>query len=292
MGLEPRRARTRPKRTRFSERTGLTIAAAVTPLFLLALPGSMSAAGGSGGGGAEPKPTIVLVHGAWAENSSWDGVVERLLGEGYPVVAAPNFVRGVSADAAYVRVFLSTITGPIVLVAHSYGGAVITNAATGNPNIKALVYVDAFMPDEGETVAELAVLNPGSILAPALTDPTSVFTVRPYPGAPAGAVDTYMKTDVFITGFAGELPRSDAAVLAATQTPASTATLGEPSGVPAWKTVPSWALIGARDNVIPAATLRFMAKRANATTVEVDAAHLSLVSRPDDVVALIRKAAG
>jgi pimeloyl-ACP methyl ester carboxylesterase len=235
----------------------------------------------------EAKPTIVLVHGSWADASSWTEVVKRLQQEGYQVLAPPNPLRSLSGDAEYIRTFLSTVPGPIVLVGHSYGGAVITNAATGNPNVKALVYVDAFAPDEGEQV--LALTGPDSALA--VADPTTVFDLRPYPGAPAGDFDVYLKPEVVVNSFAPDLPKRDALAIAATQRPIAFSAGLEPSGVPAWKTIPSWYLIGTEDLIIPEAQQRFMAERAGAQIVEVKASHVSLMSKPNAVARLIVAAA-
>lgn len=236
------------------------------------------------------KPTIVLVHGAWADASSWNGEVKLLQAKGYPVDVAPNPLRGVSADSAYLASYLATITGPIVLVGHSYGGFVITNAATGNPNVKALVYVDAFAPDGGESIKALSA-GSGSVLEPAGTDPASVLTLRPFPNAPAGVVDSYVRPEVFIPGFAADLPRAEAAALAAQQSPLATNALEETSGAPAWKTIPSWALIGTEDRVIPRAGLEAMAHRAGAHIETVNGSHLSLISHPKKVVDVILEAA-
>jgi pimeloyl-ACP methyl ester carboxylesterase len=234
------------------------------------------------------KPTVVLVHGAWADSGSWDQVVARLQRQGYTVVAFPNPLRGLPDDSAYLAAFLGTIRGPIVLVGHSYGGTVITNAATGNPNVKALVYVDAFIPAEGETVGQLAGLEPGSCVG---GDPTQVFDLVPYPGAPPGAVDAYVKQSLFPSCFANDLRAKQAAVLAATQRPVSTVSLGQPSGPPAWVDIPSWALVGTVDRVIPPAAQLFMAERAGARIVEVKASHLSMISHPGAVTRLIIAAA-
>src|SRR5215218_9158716 len=171
------------------------------------------------------KPTVVLVHGAWADSGSWDQVVARLQRQGYTVIAFPTPLRSLPDDSAYLAAFLQSVSGPVVLVGHSYGGAVITNAATGNANVKALVYVDAFIPAEGETVGQLAGLEPGSCVG---GDPTQVFNLVPYPGAPPGAVDAYVKQSLFPSCFANDLPAKQAAVLAATQRPASTVILGQP----------------------------------------------------------------
>ncbi len=234
------------------------------------------------------KPTIVLVHGAWADASSWNRVIARLQSRGYTVYAPPNPLRRLASDAAYIASFVNTLSGPIVLVGHSYGGAVITNAANSTPAVEALVYINAFAPDEGESILQLAAARPGSALA---ADPSQVFDAVPYPGAPAGDVDLYVKQSLFPQAFANDLPKRVGAVLAATQRPVTLSALAEPSGAPAWETIPSWYLVGTRDNVIPPAQQRFMAKRANADTVEVRASHLSMISRPAAVTRLIVEAA-
>src|SRR5215212_2499073 len=234
------------------------------------------------------KPTVVLVHGAWADSGSWDQVVARLQRQGYTVIAFANPLRGLPDDSAYLAAFLQSVSGPVVLVGHSYGGAVITNAATGNANVKALVYVDAFIPAEGETVGQLAGLEPGSCVG---GDPTQVFNLVPYSGAPPGAVDAYVKQSLFPSCFANDLPAKQAAVLAATQRPASTVILGQPSGPPAWAEIPSWALVGTVDRVILPATQLFMAERAGARIVKVKASHLSMISQPGAVTRLIVTAA-
>jgi pimeloyl-ACP methyl ester carboxylesterase len=233
-------------------------------------------------------PTIVLEHGAWADGSSWDGVVRRLQAEGYTVDVPPNPLRGLASDATYLADFLKTVSGPIVLGGHSYGGFVITNAATGNPNVKALVYVDAFIPDQGETVLQLAGAVPGSCLG---GDPTQVFNFAPYPGAPAKDADLYVKPNLFARCFANGLPAAEGAVLAATQRPLALSALAAPSDVPAWKTIPSWSLIGTADHVIPPAGQRLMSKRAHAHITEVLAPHLSMVAQPQAVTDVILQAA-
>ncbi len=239
-----------------------------------------------------PEPTIVLVHGAWADASSWDGVIARLQADGFAAIAAPNPLRGLAVDSSYLADFLSSIQGPIVLVGHSYGGMVITNAATGNPNVKALVYVDAFLPAPGETAFGLTGAQPGSCLGSA-----NAFTAVPYPGAAAGDFDTYLKTgsDVpypgFAQCFANDLPAGAAAVLAATQSPIAFSAGSDPSGAPAWQTIPSWDVIGTADHVIPPAEQLFMAQRAGAHITEVSASHLSLISQPGTVTRVILAAA-
>jgi pimeloyl-ACP methyl ester carboxylesterase len=231
-----------------------------------------------------PKPTVVLLHGAWADSSSWSEVVRRLQADGYPVMVPPNPLRGLLSDAAYLASFLATIDGPIVLVGHSYGGAVTTNAATGNGHVKALVYVNAFLPDQGETVLQLTAAQPGSALA--VADPTTVFKLVPQ----AGDVDAYILQSVFPDAFANDLPRT-ARILAATQRPAALSAFATPSGVPAWASIPSWDVVGTADHVIPPAEQVIMANRAHARITRVDAGHLSMISRPGTVTDVIRAAA-
>ena len=239
-----------------------------------------------------PKPTIVLEHGAWADGSSWDGVIGLLHAEGYTVYAPPDPLRGLANDSATLADFLKTIAGPVILVGHSYGGMVITNAATGNPNVKALVYIDAFIPARGDTAFGLTVARPGSCVSSA-----SAFTAVPYPGAPAGDFDTYLKTGPdlpypgFAQCFANGLLAGQAAMLAATQRPTAFSTGSDPSGIPAWQAIPSWSLIGTADHVIPPAEQLFMSERAHARITEVDSGHLSLISHPDAVTRVIIAAA-
>ncbi|HXW47526.1 MAG TPA: alpha/beta hydrolase [Streptosporangiaceae bacterium] len=238
------------------------------------------------------RPVIVLEHGAWADSSSWNGEIRLLQHDGFTVYAPPNPLRGLSYDSAYLHDFLTenpALQGkPVVLVGHSYGGAVITNAAVGDPEVKALVYVDAFIPAEGESIGELLNAQPGSCLG---GNPASVFDLVPYPGGPAGDVDTYIKPSVFPGCFASGLPAGLAARLAATQQPLAASAVTEPSGPPAWLTIPSWAVIGTADRVIPPAELQLMATRAGAHITYVDAGHLSLISDPGAVTRVIIDAA-
>jgi len=234
------------------------------------------------------KPTIVLVHGAWADASSWRAVTVSLQAQGFTVLAPPNELRGLTADAAYVASFLAQRTsGPVVLVGHSYGGAVITNAALNGGDVKALVFVNAFIPDEGETV--VGILQ-GSGSALAVADPTTVLDLAGYPGAPEGAADAYLKPETVHTAFAQDLPEADRWTIIATQRPASLVANVEPSGAPAWRSIPSWAVLGTDDLTIPIATQRHMAERANATITEVDASHVSMVSQPDVTLGAIQAA--
>jgi pimeloyl-ACP methyl ester carboxylesterase len=250
-------------------------------ILLLTFPLRAATAASGGAPSAGPKPTIVLVHGGWADASSWDKVARRLQDHGYAVIAPANPLRGGQSDSGYLSSVLATISGPIVLVGHSYGGVVITNAGTGNPNVKALVYVAAFAPDEGETVGQLLAMNPGSEAAP------PNLTFRPYPGG----VDVYITPSAFHSVFCADLPARTATVMAASQRPIDAAALGEPSSEPAWKTIPSWYLVASNDHAIPPATERFMAKRAGATTVEIASSHVAMISHPKAVTDLILDAA-
>jgi pimeloyl-ACP methyl ester carboxylesterase len=259
-----------------------SVLALVVGLFAL---GAGGAAGANSRSDRSPRPTIVLVHGDWADGSSWTSVIERLQDRGFTVVAPPNPLRGPATDAAYLASYLRTISGPIVLVAHSYGGFVATNAATGNTNVKALVYIDAFIPDEGETLGGLTA-GSGSCVD------DSAFNAVPFDGG----VDLYLRWEAnppypgFTECFANGVGPKTAAVLAAVQRPAALAQYGEPSGPPAWKTIPSWSLIGTLDNVIPRALQEEMSSRAGARISRVRAGHLSLVTRPGDVTKVILSA--
>jgi pimeloyl-ACP methyl ester carboxylesterase len=233
------------------------------------------------------KPTIVLVHGAWADSGSWDKVIHRLQTNGYTVYAPPNPLQGLTTDTATISNFLHSITGPIVLVGHSYGGAVITNAAVGDSQIKALVYDDGYLPAKGESLESLT--TAGSCFA--VADPATVFNFVPIPGFPAADVDAYVKQSVFPGCFANGLPTSEGEALAATQRPLAVGALTDKSGVPAWKTIPSWDIIGTADHVIPAAQQLFMGNRAHAHITKVDAPHLSMISDPGAVARVIINAA-
>jgi pimeloyl-ACP methyl ester carboxylesterase len=235
------------------------------------------------------KPTIVLVHGAWADASSWNAVTPHLQSEGYTVLAPTNLLRRVSIDAPYIASFLAQrTTGPVVLVGHSYGGFVITNAATGGGEVKALVYVDAFAPDEGETVAEI-ISGSGSALD--VPDPTTVLDVAGYPEAPEGDAEAFLKPETVHTSFAQDLPETDRWLIAAGQRPLTLSAYTTPSTAAAWKTLPSWAVVGTQDRVIPPGTQHRMAERAGATVTEVDASHVSMVSKPQAAIDAILAAA-
>jgi pimeloyl-ACP methyl ester carboxylesterase len=229
-----------------------------------------------------PKPTVVLVHGAFADASGWNAVAGQLLRDGYPVIAPSNPLRGVACDAAYLASVLATIGGPLLLVGHSYGGIVITNAAAANPNVTGLVYVAAFAPDQGETLQGLQTRYPGSRLNEA------ALNFRPYGD---GLVDAYITREAFPAVFAGDLPKSVATVMWAGQRPADLRALGEPSGIPAWKSIPTWYLVARDDRVLPPAAQRFMAQRAGARVREVGASHVAMISQPAAAAGLITLAA-
>ncbi|WP_127509177.1 alpha/beta fold hydrolase [Actinoplanes solisilvae] len=232
---------------------------------------------------AGKNPTVVLVHGAFADGSGFGTIAKRLVADGYPVVAAPNPLRGLSSDAEQLRALLATIEGPIVLVGHSYGGAVVSTAAGGNEQVKALVYLAAFVPETGESAQSLVEKFPGSTVGESL---------KPVP-LPGGQVDLYIDPRVFHANFAADVPADEAALLAVTQRPATGVALGEPApGSQAWHTIRSYYLVGGADRIIPPAAQEFMAQRAG-STVEVvpDASHLVFVSHPGATVALIERAA-
>jgi pimeloyl-ACP methyl ester carboxylesterase len=230
-----------------------------------------------------PKPTVVLVHGAWADSSSWSGVVRRLIHDGYAVDAFATPLNSLSGDAGALRTFIGSIAGPVILVGHSYGGAVITDAASGDDQVKALVYVDAFAPDLGEPVIALA--GPQSALnEPGVLDPVPA-------GAPTPSTEFYVSQKAFVTDFANDLPRAQGQVLAAIQRPITYEALTDPSTAPAWKTIPSWYEVGTRDKVIPQSAQLSMARRAGAHITKASTGHLPMVSAPGVVTSLIERAA-
>ncbi|MFZ4275804.1 alpha/beta fold hydrolase [Streptomyces arboris] len=248
--------------------------------------------GGSSESHGSGKPTVVLVHGAWADASGWNEISKSLQARGYPVVATANPLRSLSGDSDYLAARLKAVKGPIVLVGHSYGGAVITNAAAGNPNVKSLVYVAGFAPDKGEDTLKLAAKFPGSRLSddPDAPVPTSLDAV-PIGSGPTD-VDLYIKPDKFSDVFlSNRLDKSRARVLAASQRPVTPVAGGEPSKAAAWKTIPSWYLVATDDRTIGTENLRYMAKRAGSTTVEVDAPHAVMETAPGAVTDLILQAA-
>ena len=227
------------------------------------------------------RPTVVLVHGAFAESASWDDVSVRLQDQGYTVIAAANPIRSVSGDAEFLASILEAVEGPIVAVGHSYGGAVITNALRNN--VKALVYVAGFAPDEGENIGELSARYPGATLGETLwTVPLS-----------DGSTDLYIRQDLYHQQFAEDVPAEKTALMAVGQRPLRDVAVNGASGSPAWKSVPSWFVFGELDKNIPAAAHRFMAERAGAReTVEIEgASHAVGVSHPDEVADIILRAA-
>ncbi|NIJ21641.1 pimeloyl-ACP methyl ester carboxylesterase [Sphingomonas naasensis] len=232
---------------------------------------------------APQKPTIVLVHGAFADSSSWEPVIAALGNDGYRVIAAANPLRSVAGDAASISAIVRSIGGPVVLVGHSYGGPVITEAANGNANVKALVYVAGFAPDTGESSLTLSGKFPGSTLGDALT-PVALAD---------GEEDLYIRPDKFHAQFAADVPAAQAAEMAITQRPITHSALAEPSGRAAWKLLPSYVIYGSADRNIPAAVMKFMAERAHArkTVVIEGASHALMLSHPGKVVALIEDAA-
>jgi pimeloyl-ACP methyl ester carboxylesterase len=261
----------------------------IAGLVALGLVTSLSAAGplsAAAGSTSSPKPNIVLVHGAFADASSWHPVVERLVRGGYNVIATANPLRGLETDVQYLSDFLETVPGPIVLVGHSYGGFVMTNAATGNADVKALVYVAAFAPDTGETVGQITSETPGSQLGPA------ALTVRPYTTTDGSdSVEGYITPTSYRDVFAADVNRTDAWTYAVTQKPADLSILQAPSGLPAWVDIPTWTLVATQDRVIPPDAQRSMATRAEATTIEVKASHSVAISHPATVTKFIERAA-
>jgi pimeloyl-ACP methyl ester carboxylesterase len=229
-------------------------------------------------------PTIVLVHGAFAESASWDAIIDPLEDAGHTVIATANPLRSVATDAEAVSDVVRSIDGPVVLIAHSYGGAVISNCAADSGEITGLVYVNGFAPDAGESAFELAGKYPGS---------TTGDIVRPIPRSD-GTTDLAIAQELFHDNFCPDVPEAQAARMAVTQRPATQEALTEPSGEhPLWKQVPSWFLIGEEDRIIPAAVHRFMAERAGSRrTVEIPgASHAISVSRPETTADLILEAA-
>jgi pimeloyl-ACP methyl ester carboxylesterase len=232
----------------------------------------------------EQRPTIVLVHGAFAESSSWNPVISRLVSRGYPVVAAANPLRGIRSDAADLSAIVRSIPGPVVLVGHSYGGSVISTAAHGAPNVKALVYVAGYAPEVGESASDLAARFPGGTLGEALAPPVQLAS---------GGADLYILPARFWRQFAADVPESEAVVMAVTQRPVLESALSEDATAAAWKTIPSWFIYGSLDRNIPRTAHNFMARRAAAReSVEVDgASHVVMQSHPAAVAGLIERAA-
>ena len=234
-----------------------------------------------------PKPTIVLVHGAWADASSWTPVIERLQKDGYPVDAPANPLRGLTYDAQYIHSVLMQIKGPIILVGHSYGGAVITNAAVGDPNVKALVYIAAWALGKGQSLASLSALPVADCTPPVPT----ITTTYPLPGGGTGEELTIDPAKYSYTFLDNELPAYEAEAMAAEQRPLALAAVTATSGTPAWQTIPSWYMVATRDHAICPNLERFMAAQAHAHTVQVSGPHLIMLTNPGPVTSLIEQAA-
>jgi len=233
---------------------------------------------------AQTKPTVVLVHGAFADSSSWNGVVADLSRDGYRVVAAANPLRSVANDAAAVRTLIDAIPGPVILVGHSYGGTVISAAADGAANVKALVYVAAFAPELGESTFDLTGKFPGSTLPPTLDKPVDL---------PGGAHDLYIQQDKFPAQFSADVPLAQARLMAVAQRPLTDAAGAEKAVAASWKSIPSWWIYGEADRNIPPAAMKWMAERAHARQVVTipGASHVVMISHPHEVAKLIEAAA-
>lgn len=234
---------------------------------------------------APEKPTIVLVHGAFADSSSWNGVIEILEKDGFPVVAVANPLRGVRSDARYVADVVDGLNTPVVLVGHSYGGAVISSSEIATDNVTALVYVAAFAPDAGETAIGLSAKFPGSTLGSSLAAPVALS---------GGGNDLYIQQSRFHEQFAADVPASAAAAMAAGQRPITEAALNEAASDPTWKSVPSWFIYGDQDRNIPPRVIEFMAERAKAMKAQVvkGGSHAVMVSNPQAIAEMIELAAG
>jgi pimeloyl-ACP methyl ester carboxylesterase len=227
--------------------------------------------------------TVVLVHGAFADSSSWTAVIQRLQAKGVPLVAAVNPLRGISIDSAYLASVFAQIPGPVLAVGHSYGGAVISNAATGASNVVGLVYVAAFAPDEGELLGQIEAGSKDSILNTALVP-------HQYPTATGTAVEFSIDPAKAREAFAGDLSDAEAAVIGVIQRPVSELAFSEPNGAPAWKRLPSWAVVATDDRAAGTDVVRAHAERAGATITQVDGSHVIMISQPQAVIEVIESA--
>ena len=234
---------------------------------------------------ASPRPTVALVHGAFADSSGWNDVVGQLQAAGIAVRAISNPLRGIAADAAYVASAIRQIPGPVLAVGHSYGGAIITNAAPHAGNVVGLVYVAAFAPDEGETLGGIEGDSTDSVLNAALLQ-------LQYPAGQGTGTEVELAIDPakFHDAFAADLPEEQAAVMAATQRPVAAAAFTEPNGTPAWKNLPSWAVVATGDKAAGSDVVRSMAQRAGAAVTEVEGSHVIMISQPQAVTDVIRQA--
>src|SRR6266496_18227 len=236
---------------------------------------------------AAESPTIVFVHGAWADATGFGGVIRALGDRGLAAIGVANPLRHLTGDAAYLGDLLRTISGPIVLVGHSYGGAVMSNAAIGNEQVQALVFVNGWMPDEGESIQQL--FESGGPFAGSLVPAALRQVPFTNPDGSEG-VDLYLDREAFPAAFAADVDPETAKVMAATQRPWSGAGYATPSGPAGWRSIPSWYLLGTEDRAIPPAGQRFMAERGNARIEEVAASHASMVSQPEAVTRLVLSA--
>lgn len=248
----------------------------------MALCPSMALPATADGGTPRTKPTIVLVHGAFADASGWNGVVERLERRGYAVMAPANPLRGLYNDSAYIASVLDSIKGPIVLVGHSYGGSLISSAAAGNPRVKSLVYVAALMPDVGENGMSLATRFPSEL-------GTATKSV-PYRAGGVNGTDLYLKPDRLHQVFAADLPESTTRLMAVTQRPVATTAFSEVAKVAAWRHIPSWFLVAKQDRTINPDQERFEAKRAGSHTMEINSSHVAMIAHPEAVTDLVLQA--
>jgi len=234
---------------------------------------------------SQTAPTVVLVHGAFADASSWNGVIERLQAKGIEVTAPANPLRGIAHDSAYIAGALEEIPGPVLAVGHSYGGAVITNAAAEAKNVVGLVFVAAFAPEEGEALGEAEGASKDSVLNTALVP-------HHFPSGNGGepAVEFAIDPAKFHDAFAADLSTEEAALMATTQRPVAESAFSEPNGTPAWKNLPSWAVVATGDKAAGADVTRSMAERAGATITEVEGSHVIMISQPQAVTEVILEA--
>ena len=232
---------------------------------------------------SDATPTVVLVHGAFADASSWNGVIERLQAQGVPVIAPANPLRGIAHDSAYTAAVFEQIEGPVLAVGHSYGGAVISNAATDAKNVVGLVYVAAFAPEEGETLGAAEANSKDSVLNSALVP-------HHFPSNGGESVEFAIDPAKVREAFASDLPDEQVALIGATQRPIAEAAFSEKTGPPAWKNLPTWAVVATGDKAAGADLVRSMAQRAGANIIEVEGSHVIMISQPEAVTDVILEA--